>query len=110
MSERRKSNPSLVDTENPEWTEKDFARAKPASEGLSKLFGAAAAEEMLPRRRGQSHLTFWSKTGGRPRFRRPAHTDFSHRLPWPMSRPMLRILVTHRGRHSADRTPRQTVP
>lgn len=28
---KRRANPELIDTENPEWTEQDFARAKPFS-------------------------------------------------------------------------------
>jgi len=31
---KRKPNPEMVDDENPEWTEEDFRRARPASEVL----------------------------------------------------------------------------
>lgn len=31
-----KPDPSLIDDDNPEWTEEDFARARPASEVLSR--------------------------------------------------------------------------
>ena len=40
-------NPELVDDENPEWKAEEFARARPASEVLPKLFGAQAARTML---------------------------------------------------------------
>jgi len=35
---KRKVNPEKIDDENPEWTDKDFARAKPASEVLPAAF------------------------------------------------------------------------
>ena len=53
MVERRKSVPVAADDENPEWTAKDFARAKPAAAVLPGIFGAAAAEEMLRPKRGR---------------------------------------------------------
>ena len=53
MDKHRKPDPTLVDDENPEWTDDDFAKAKPASEVLPKLFGAAMAEEMLRPKRGR---------------------------------------------------------
>lgn len=53
MDKRRKPDPTLIDEDNPEWTEEDFAKAKPASEVLPKLFGAKAAEEMLRPKRGR---------------------------------------------------------
>jgi len=37
----------MVDDENSEWRAADFARAKPASATLPKLFGAERAAEML---------------------------------------------------------------
>ena len=52
MVERRKQAPS-IDDENPEWSAEDFARARPASEVLSKLVGKAAATEMLQPKRGR---------------------------------------------------------
>ena len=36
-----------ADPDNPEWTAKDFARARPASEVLPKIFGKKPALEML---------------------------------------------------------------
>ena len=44
---------SRPDTENPEWTAKDFAKARPASEVLAKYIGAAAAQELVSRGRGR---------------------------------------------------------
>jgi hypothetical protein len=35
------------DDENPEWTEADFAQAKPALEVLASYIGEAAAEALL---------------------------------------------------------------
>jgi uncharacterized protein (DUF4415 family) len=43
----RKPDPELIDDENPEWTEEDFKRARPASEVLREQFGAAIANELL---------------------------------------------------------------
>lgn len=42
-----KPNPKLVDEVNPEWTERDFAKAKPASSVLGQIFSPAVATEML---------------------------------------------------------------
>jgi uncharacterized protein (DUF4415 family) len=39
--------------ENPKWSQADFARARPASEVLPQLIGAAAAGELLRRGRGR---------------------------------------------------------
>ena len=44
---RKKPKPELIDDENPEWTEEDFRRARPASEVLPELFGEDIAKEML---------------------------------------------------------------
>lgn len=49
----RKPNPELVDDENPEWTEADFARARPAAEVLREQFGAEAAAHLLKPKRGR---------------------------------------------------------
>lgn len=38
MAAKRKVNRELIDDDNPEWTAEDFARARPASEVLSKGF------------------------------------------------------------------------
>ena len=51
----KKPNPELIDEENPEWTAKQIAKARPASEVLPKIFGAQIAQEMLkPRGRPRS--------------------------------------------------------
>ncbi len=50
---RRKPNPELVDDENPEWTEADFARARPAAEALREQFGAKAVAHLLKPKRGR---------------------------------------------------------
>lgn len=44
--------PDLDDPDNPEWTEEDFARARPAREVLGDAF-VDAWEEMRKRRRGR---------------------------------------------------------
>jgi uncharacterized protein (DUF4415 family) len=44
---RKKPNPELIDDENPEWTEEDFKRARPASEVLREQFGDEIANELL---------------------------------------------------------------
>jgi uncharacterized protein (DUF4415 family) len=49
----RKPNPELIDDENPEWTEADFARARPAAEVLPKIVGPELAARMLKPRRGR---------------------------------------------------------
>lgn len=54
----KKSNPELLDDENPEWTAEDFAKARRASEVLPQIFGEKAAKEML-------------KPRGRPRAEHP---------------------------------------
>jgi uncharacterized protein (DUF4415 family) len=46
----RKPNPELIDDENPEWTEADFARARPAAEVLREQFGAGAEHLLKPKR------------------------------------------------------------
>ena len=43
----RKKNPERAGRDNPAWTKETFRRARPAREVLPKLFGKAAAEEML---------------------------------------------------------------
>lgn len=43
----KKLKAERVDTENPEWSAEDFAKAKPASDVLAGLFGNAQAKEML---------------------------------------------------------------
>ena len=49
----RKPNPELIDDENPEWTDADFARARPAAEVLREQFGAEAAAQLLKPKRGR---------------------------------------------------------
>lgn len=54
---KKQANPELIDDENPEWTTKDIARARPASDVLPELFGAAVAQEMLkPRGRPRAQI------------------------------------------------------
>lgn len=51
----KRRNPKMIDSENPEWTDADFARARPAAEVLPGLFGKKVAKEMLkPRGRPKS--------------------------------------------------------
>jgi len=53
----KRPNPELIDPDNPEWTDADFARARPASEVLPELFGTQAAQAMLkPRGRPRSEV------------------------------------------------------
>jgi uncharacterized protein (DUF4415 family) len=49
----RKPNPELIDDDNPEWTNEDFARARPAAEVLREQFGAEPAAYLLKPRRGR---------------------------------------------------------
>lgn len=49
----RKPNPELTDDENPEWTDADFARARPAAEVLREQFGAEAVAHLLKPKRGR---------------------------------------------------------
>jgi uncharacterized protein (DUF4415 family) len=44
---KKRPDPELVDDENPELTEADFARARPARDVLPELFGAKVASEAL---------------------------------------------------------------
>jgi uncharacterized protein (DUF4415 family) len=50
---RKKPDPELIDDENPEWTDQDFARARPAAEVLSEQFGAEAVARLLKPKRGR---------------------------------------------------------
>jgi uncharacterized protein (DUF4415 family) len=53
----KRPNPEQIDSVNPEWTDADFARARPASEVLPELFGNQAAQTMLkPRGRPRSEV------------------------------------------------------
>ncbi|MBK7002715.1 MAG: BrnA antitoxin family protein [Rhodoferax sp.] len=40
-------NPEQIDDDNPEWTDADFVRARPAAEVLPALFGTKTAQSML---------------------------------------------------------------
>ena len=52
---RQKPDPELIDDENPEWTDEDFARARPAREVLPEILGKEIAEQLLkPRGRPRS--------------------------------------------------------
>ena len=44
---QKRPNPERVDDENPEWTDADFARARPAAQMLPHLLGEEAARTML---------------------------------------------------------------
>ena len=46
----RKPNPELTDDDNPEWTEADFARMRPAAEVLREQFGPSAEALLKPKR------------------------------------------------------------
>lgn len=54
----KRADPEMIDEDNPELTEDDFARARPATEVLPELFGQAVADEFL-------------KPRGRPRLANP---------------------------------------
>ncbi len=50
-------NPELMGDDNPEWTARYIARARPASDVLPELFGAQTAKAMLkPRGRPPSEV------------------------------------------------------
>ena len=53
MSNTRKPNLSRPNADNPEWTRKDMAKARPAAEVLPGLIGAKATEELFQRGRGR---------------------------------------------------------
>lgn len=42
-----RSEPELIDEENPEWSDEDFRNARPSAEILPKIFGFNAAAEMV---------------------------------------------------------------
>jgi len=50
LSMKRKSDPELIDKENPEWTDDDFLHARRAVEVLPELFGPEVVGEMLKSR------------------------------------------------------------
>ena len=50
----KRPNPAFLDDDNPEWTKDDFFRARPASEVLPEIMGAALAAEILqPKKLGR---------------------------------------------------------
>jgi uncharacterized protein (DUF4415 family) len=53
MAKRKDDLASRPDDENPEWTEEDFANARPASEMLPRFIGEAATQELIRRGRGR---------------------------------------------------------
>jgi uncharacterized protein (DUF4415 family) len=53
MSNTRSPNPRRPDADNPEWTRKEIAKARPATEVLPGLIGAKATEELLRRGKGR---------------------------------------------------------
>ncbi len=50
----KRPNPEMLDDDNPEWTAKDVARARPARDVLPELFSAQVAKVML-KPRGRPH-------------------------------------------------------
>lgn len=50
---KHKPNPELIDEENPEWTEEDFRRARPAREVLPEILGEERAAELLEQKSGR---------------------------------------------------------
>ncbi len=53
MARKKDDRASRPDDENPEWTAKDFARSRPASEVLPKFIGEEATQELMRRGRGR---------------------------------------------------------
>jgi len=54
MAKKTKSDrASRSDDDNPEWTKKDFASARPATEVLPEFIGKNATEELMRRSRGR---------------------------------------------------------
>ena len=51
---KKRLNPELPDRDTPEWSEREIAIARPASEVLPELFGTQAAKAML-KPRGRPH-------------------------------------------------------
>jgi uncharacterized protein (DUF4415 family) len=49
----RKPNPTLIDDENPEWTDKDFQKSRPAGVVLREMLPKATADEMLKPKPGR---------------------------------------------------------
>ena len=53
MPSVRKPNPSRLDADNPEWTQEDMAKARPAADLLPGLIGVKATEQLFRRGRGR---------------------------------------------------------
>jgi len=43
----------MIDDENPEWTEEDFRRARPANEVLPEILGPTLSAELLGKKPGK---------------------------------------------------------
>ena len=55
---KKRINPKLIDSDNPEITNDDFAKMRPASEVLPEIFGTEIAKELLiPRGRPRLEKT-----------------------------------------------------
>jgi len=54
---KRKSPADVPDSDNPEWTTEDFAKALPASEVLPEIFSKAVADTLLKRGRPHKEVT-----------------------------------------------------
>lgn len=50
---KKRLNPEMIDDENPEWTEADFKRARPAREMLPEILGEKVSAELFKRKPGQ---------------------------------------------------------
>ena len=53
MGRKRDNRAARPDEDNPEWTEEDFAKARPASEALPEFIGEKATRELIRRSRGR---------------------------------------------------------
>ena len=54
MAKKTTKDPaSRLDEDNPEWTKKDFERARPAAEVLPEFIGKNATQELMRRSRGR---------------------------------------------------------
>ena len=51
---KKRLNPELPDSDNPEWSQQEMVGARPAGEVLPELFGTQAAKVML-KPRGRPH-------------------------------------------------------
>lgn len=65
MKHKSYSNPELIDEDNPEWTELDFARARPVHEVLSaslrKKLGVQGARESKNRKEVGNLTDLWTE-------------------------------------------------